>query len=516
MNERADGRGWWPLAAVALALAWGLGPAVPALLRGELIGQPYTDLYPAVWGLHWFASHQPGLPTVASELAWPEGMGFYYSAPLRGWAAWPLLATGLPLAWTWNLLLLAARVASPLLAYAWLRAEGARPSGAITGAAVFGCAAMFHGYAVEGIVEGTDAWTLPLWGLLVARRRLVPSILAFWLVIASSWYLGLAGLLVAVVRAREHRIVWLSALGGLLLAMPLWWLFSGAFPAASPLPSEIRAAMGVSLGIPAPGLLPGDNPFAITGYLGWLPLLLFMMGARRRPWLAGGAALCWLLALGAGPWYQLPGLSMVRFPYRLVAASLFLGAPVVAQVVGRWRWGGLLGFAIAAELLLLSPVEPVLPSSPVELPRTYAPVTGEVLLEVPGPVAMAPGTLNRSRPRARYLLYYAVRHGAASPWAPDFNGVSSGEQHPWLDSWRALDPLEELGGPSLPDVAALEAQGVRQVMLHPGELGSSVELARQALEAAGWRWIARGAHQELWQAPQVPSPEVGEGLGDDD
>ncbi len=515
MNERPAGCRWWATAAL-LALLWGLGPALPALFSGELIGQPYTDLYPAVWGLHWFASHQPGLPTVATELAWPEGMGFYYSSPLRGWLAWPLLASGLPLVWTWNLLLVLARLATPLLSYAWLRAEGARPAGALTGAAVFGCAAMFHGYAVEGIVEGTDAWTLPLWGLLAARRRLLPSILAFWLVIASSWYLGLAGLLVALVRAREDRTIWISAVGGALLALPLLWLFLGAFPAATPLAPAIRAAMGVSLGVPSPGLLPGDNPFAITGYLGWLPLVLFLMGARRRPWLAGGAALCWLLALGVGPWYQLPGLSMVRFPYRLVAASLFLGAPVVAQVAGRWRWGGALGFAVAAELLLLSPIEPVLPSSTAQLPGSYAAVAPEVLLEVPGPVAMPPGRINRSRPRARYLLYYAVGHGAPSPWAPDFNGVSSAEQHPWLRSWRALDPLEDLAEPGLPDVATLEAHGVRQVMLHPGELGSSVERARQALEAAGWRGIARGAHQELWQAPQVPSPMEGEGLGDRD
>jgi hypothetical protein len=490
----------WLLAGL-LALLWGLGPALPALLRGELIGQPFTDLYPAVWGLHWFASHQPGLPTVAAELAWPEGMGFYYSSPLHGWLAWPLLTLGLPLAATWNLLIVMARVAGPLLAFAWLRAEGAKPAGALAGAAVFGCAPMFHGYAVEGIVEGTDAWTLPLWGLLVARRRLVPSILAAWLVIASSWYLGLAALLVAVVRAREHRLVWISMLGGLLLAAPLWWLFSGAFPAATPLPSEIRAAMGVQPGLPTPGVLPGLNPFAITGYLGWLPLLLFMMGARRRPWLAGGAALCWLLALGAGPWYALPGLAMVRFPYRLVAASLFLAAPMVATVAERWRWGGALGFAVALEFLLLSPVEPILPSAPLAVPRAYSAVEPTVLLEIPGPVAMPPGEINRSRPRARYLLYYQAAHGAASPWAPDFNGVAGGEQAPWLASWRALDPLETSEDPARPDVRALEDQGLTQVMLHPAELGGGAELARRALTLAGWACSAQDDQQELWVAP---------------
>ncbi len=492
-------RAW--LGAGLLALLWGLGPALPAMLRGELIGQPYTDLYPAVWGLQWFASHQPGLPTVAPELAWPDGMGFYYSSPLRGWLAWPLLAAGLPLPWAWNLLLVLARVAGPLLAFAWLQAEGMKPSGALAGAAIFGCAPMFHGYAVEGIVEGTDAWTLALWGLLVARRRWLPAVVAFWLVIASSWYLGLAGLLVAVVRGREHRAVWLSALGGLLLAAPLWLLFSAALPAAEPIPPEIRSAMGASLGLPSPGLLPELNPFAITAYLGWIPTLLFLMGARRRPWLAGGAALCWLLALGAGPWYLLPGLELVRFPYRLVAASLFLAAPVVATVAGRWRWGGLLGFAIAAEFLLLAPVEPILPGAPAEHPAAYAAVAPTVLLEVPGPVAMPPGRVNRSRPRARYLLYHQHAHGAASPWSPDFNGLSTGEQAAWLDSWRALDPLEGPDPPARPDVRALEGQGIRQVMLHPEELGPSSALARQALEAAGWSPRDSAGELELWVAP---------------
>ncbi len=489
----------WALVGL-LALLWGVGLALPALLQGQLIGHPYTDLYPSVWGLQWFVSHQPSIPTVASELAWPDGMGFYYSSPLHGWVAWPLLALGTPLPWAYNLTLLAARVAGPLLAFAWLRAENAKPAGAVAGAVLFGCAPMFHGYAVEGIVEGTDAWTLALWGLLVARRRFVPSLLAFALVVASSWYLGLAGLLVALVRAREHRVVSISALGGLLLAAPLWYLFSTAFPEAAPLPLDVRAAMGTSMQVPSPGVQPGLQPFAATGYLGWIALVLFLMGARWKPWLAGGAAGCWLLALGVGPWYELPGLEMVRFPYRLVAASLFLGAPVVALVVGRHRWGWAAAPLILVEFLLLSPVEPLLPSAPVELPGAYAEVESKVLLEVPGPVAMPPGEINRSRPRARYLLYHQAFHGAASPWAPDFNGVANGEQAPWLASWRALDPLENPAEPAAPDVSALESQDISQVMLHPKELGTRVDLARAALEAAGWNKTAGGHDEELWSS----------------
>ncbi|MFH1467803.1 MAG: hypothetical protein ABIO70_25685 [Pseudomonadota bacterium] len=488
--------------ALLLALAWGVLPALPALLHGHLIGQPFTDLYPSVWGLHWFAAHQPGLPTMAPELAWPDGAGFYYSSPIHGWAAWPLLAAGLPLPWVWNLTLLAARLAGPLLAFTWLRAEGLEARGALVGAALFGCAPTLHGYAVEGIVEGTDAWTLALWGLLLARRRPLAAAAAFALVVASSWYLGLAGLMVAAARTREGPRAPLTALGGTLLALPLWFLFHGAFSAAAPLDPAVRVAMGTALTLPRPGLLSGLNPFALTSYLGFVALGLFALGARRRPWLAAGAALCWLLSTGWGPWYALPGLAMVRFPYRLVVAALFLAAPIAGLAAQRWRYGAWLAAAIVAEGLLLSPVEPILPEAPAALPAPYAEVAPTVLLEVPGPVALPPGQVNPSRPRARYLLYYQAFHRAASPWRFDFNFVAPSGQAPWLATWRALDPVEQVEAPvQPPSVAALLAAGVGQVMLHPRELGGRAPLAREALREAGWERVAADDEQELWAAP---------------
>ena len=72
-----------------------------------------------------------------------------------------------------------------------------------------------------------------------------------------------------------------------------------------------------------------------------------------------------------------------------------------------------------------------------------------------------------------------------------------------LDSWRALDPLEEPTTPTdPPDVPALQRVGVTQVMLHPGELAGRAELARMALVAAGWSRQAADADQELWIAPR--------------
>ncbi len=511
MSDPAPGSAaprWW-LAAAALAVLWGVGPAVPALLEGGLLGHPWTDLYPSAWGLHWFASHQPGLPLTARELGWPDGLGFYYSSPLHGWAAWPLLAAGVPAAAAYDALLLAARVAGVLLAFAWLKAEGRGGPGALAGAALFACAAIFHGYAVEGIVEGVDAWTLPLWGLLVARRRPLAAAVAFALVIASSWYLGAAALLVAAVRARESRATWLSAAAGTLLALPLFLAFRGAFPDAVPLDPAVRAAMGTPLRVPSPGLLPGVHPFGMSAYVGWLGTALFLAGARRRPWLAVGAVACWVLSLGVGPWYDWPGPSMIRFPYRLVAATLFLAAPVAGAVVDglarRSRWAAVAGPLVALEAWLLSPVEPLLPASSARVPAIYGQVEPTVLLEIPGPVALPPGVPNPSRPRARDLLWYAASHGAASPWRPDFNALAPPREPPWLASWRSVDPVSPRNGdsaPSVPDVAGTSAAGVRQVMVHGEEVATDrAKLLYGALSAAGARLVASEGDLRLYLLP---------------
>ena len=125
----------WTLAAIALALAWGVVPAMPALARGELIGHGLTDLYPSVWGLWHFSEADGVLPDRTTLLAHPGGMGFYFSSPLKGWLAIPLMPV-LGLTGTFNLLTLAARTGTVLAAFAAARAWGLRGPGALTAAAV--------------------------------------------------------------------------------------------------------------------------------------------------------------------------------------------------------------------------------------------------------------------------------------------------------------------------------------------------------------------------------------------
>ncbi len=477
----ASGPAGW-LAMFALAAAWAILPAIHPLLRGDIVGSPFTDLYPSVWGLAWFADHQPGLPTFVTTLAAPAGMPFYYSSPLHGWLGTLPAWLGGP-AFAYNFTLLAARFATVAVSFGAFRAGGLRWEGALAAAGVYGASPFFHGYAVEGIVEGTDGWTLPLWAWAVIRKQRVASVAAFALVVVSSWYLGMVACLLALAWGVRERTAWLSLGGGLVVASPFLVLFLGEFAAASPLPDAVRASMGATLDLAVPGVFPGENPFAITTWIGFSAILLALPSVTLRPGLGLGVLLCAILSLGRGPWYDLPVLEAVRFPYRWHAGTLFCLAPLVGATVDRLghRWLALLP---VLEGLLLSRVEPLLPGAPADVPALYDRIRGPLLLDVPGPVAMPPGQINGSRPRAKYLLYYQAFHRAGSPWAPDFNGVSGAVAAPWLATFASWDPLLK-ATPLPPDLAGARAHGVTQILVHRRDLRGNADPFVHALREAG-------------------------------
>lgn len=451
-------------------------PLLPAVIAGGVPGSPHTDLYPALWGLGWFADHvAEGLPTFAPELAAPAGMPFYFSSPLHGWAAAPLVPlVGVPASYTIGLV--AARIATVLCAYGAGRALFLHPGAALVLAAVYGCAPYFHGHAVEGIIEGTDGWALALWVWMAARQRWAAAAGAAALVVLSSWYLAMAGLFVAVAVLPWRWRATASFFAGLAVVSPALIAFLSSFPAREPLDAAVRAAMGTSLDFWArPGVASGLNPFAKTSWIGLLAPALAAASFRRHPWLAAGTLVAWVLSLGIGPWWDLPGLQAVRFPYRLHAATL-LGLGLLAArtlddrsaTLGR---SAVIALAIVTEGLLLSPIEPVLPVAPIEVPASFRALEGKVVLSIPGPVAMPPGQVNPSRERARYVLYWGAVAGTRTPWAPDFNAVGAiGREAPVLDAVRSWDPLTGRD-PERFTVEALRAAGIDAVVVHRDQLG---------------------------------------------
>lgn len=481
-----------------LALAWAVLPAAPALLQGELLGHRYTDLYPSVWGLWAFSESTELLPRHTGLLGFPQGMDWVYSSPIKGTLARGLIPL-LGVVGTWNLLVVVARAATVLAAWAAARAWGLGRAGALAAAAIYGCAPFFQGYAVEGIVEGTDGWTLALWAWAIGRGRPLLAVPLMALTIASSWYLGAAGLLLAVLAAPWRRAT-LPSLAAPLLAAPLVLAFAGAFPEAAPLPDAVRAAMGAPLAPRPPGLAEGLNPFALSTWVGvLLPLLL--VATRSR--LALLALLPFALSLGVGPWFDLPGVELMRFPYRLHAATLAvlaLAGGRAAEALGRPRLAWVLGPALVLEGLLLSPVEPMIPGSPTEVPAAYAAVEGPVL-ELPGPRASPPGEIDRSRPRSRYLLWYQVAHGQPSPWVPPFNAVGVARRdQPVLDLLAAYDPLAGDPPGPLPDgvVPDLADLGLRTVVLHRRDLGAEHTRALlDGLQAQGARRVMNDGEADL-------------------
>ncbi|MCB9781121.1 MAG: hypothetical protein H6742_21320 [Alphaproteobacteria bacterium] len=490
-------------------------PALPAWSRGALLGHGGTDLYPSVWGLWWWSQSERLLPLHTALLAFPDGMDLYYGSPLKGLlgkAVIPMFG----LLHGWNLLVVAARVATVLAAGAAGRAFGLGPRGALVAAAVYGCAPTFHGFAVEGIVEGTDGWTLALWAWAIGRRRHLLAVPLLALTVLSSWYLGAAGLLLAALAGLRDRRAWASLLAPVLVA-PAILAFASSFPEAAPLPDAVRAAMGSPLRLWDPALLdPSPRPFAISAWIGLLAPLLALYA--RRPWLAL-AAIPAVLSLGIGPWYDLPGLELLRFPYRLHTATLAIlalaagvGADRLGARFGRAAW--LLGPLVALEGLLLSPVEPMLPGASAEVPAIYAEVDGP-LLELPGPVAMPPGALNMSRPRARYLLYFQAAHQQPSPWVPDLNGVGTAAEASRLAPFAAWDPLVSAAAPdALPadTLADLAGRGVAQIMVQRRELGPErAERLEAALRDHGAVLRADDGRRALFDLASSPPPGAGAG-----
>jgi hypothetical protein len=495
-----------PLVAWALAIAWGVLPAAPALAAGQLIGHGFTDLYSEVWAMWFVGTHAPRIPTHTTLFGFPEGMPLYVLASCKGWIA------GLFLPWlgvlaTHDLLTLVSRVLTVGLAFHAARAWGLADGSSIVAAAVFGASPYFHGYAVEGIIEGMDGWPLALWAWAVARQRILFSIAALALCIVVSFYLGAAACLLAVMATPLRPKAALS-LFGIVLAAPVIRAFLGTLVDGTgvQIPTAVRAAMGAHLSVREPGSLSSFHWSANTTWVGFITLGL---AATSRSRLAFAALVPFVLSFGALPIYTLPVFSLLRFPYRWHAATLAILALAAGRSADRFRFRTAAAFALAvvAEGMLLSPIEPILPGSDGAIPGIYEHVRGP-LLELPGPLSRPPGSPNPGRERFRYLAYFQTSHRAPSPWRFDVNGLFPGGPAS-LEFLRAWDPDSRVPRrPVPPDlVARLRAIGIVDVMVQTAVMGSErAEPLLDGLRVQGAEQIANDGERVLLRLAAATPP----------
>ena len=484
---------WVPV--LIFAVCWGVVPALPAISTGQLLGHPWTDLYPSVWGMWWFASEQAYviptvLPMFAEGLGAPDGIPFFYSSPLHGALATPLLSS-FSLITTWNILTIAARIGTVLAGYIAAKAWGLSSRGSLVAAVLFGCSPFFHGYAVEGIVEGVDGWPLALWLWAVATKRKLLSALFFGLTIISSFYMAATAMVLALFIGPR---CWVGVAGGLLLSTPFLYGFSSSFMGDSSVAPEVRRSMGSSIGLWEPALFTeGIQPFAKSSWIGFTAGFLCLVSGIKHRRVAVVGIIFWLLSLGVGPVYSLPLFSEIRFPYRFHAGTLV----VMAYLVGRWiddlapssRLYGKHTFIaglLILEGMVLGPVETIIPSASGDIDEVHNMTSGAIVLDIPGPVAMPPNVRNPSRVRARDFLFGQTLNGTRSPWIPDFNSIGIvSTEHPDLEIVRQLDPLVSGETPtSLPTLSWVDG-----IIIHPSQLGDRTETIEALLNASGWRHI---------------------------
>ena len=466
-----------------LALAWGVLPAVPALLKGAMLGHPYTDLYPSVWGMWIFADAQPGFPVWTEQIGAPRGMGFYYSSPLHGWLAWPLLPV-FGIVGTWNFITILFRCSGVLAAHWAGRAWGLGHRGAIVAAAIYGCSPFFQGYAVEGIAEGVISWALPLWLGFLAKGKTLQGGIAFFLTVIGSWYMAATACLLAALMPKK---AWKSSTLGLLFAAPAIWASMGAFPEREALSAGVQQLMGTDPGFWTPGIQDGLNPFAKTSWLGFVALGLAVSQVKKHPRILAAMAGFWVLSLGLSLTSSLPLFSELRFPYRLHAGTLVLLAYLAGHAADRLRWGAWLAPLIVLEGLLLSPIEPKIPYSEFRPTPVYQNIEGNILLDIPGPLEKPPGEINPSRPWARWYLFGHLEHGMASPWRPDFNSIGTSQpSDDWLHDIARLHRHHTDAFDEIPSRLHIDAS-VDHIVLHHELLGRSrAKDIHNRLQKEGW------------------------------
>ncbi len=481
--------------AVALVVTY---PLVTNLGR-RLLGSERSDLWFHVWGYWWMKESLLGqlrLPVHTHHINYPDGGILFLIDPLGSLLSLPLqLLFGLTVAY--NLVALLNLVFAATAAYYLIRyllARGGAPDTppllclpALVGGVVFGFSPHLLGEIENGITETFHAGWIPVYALLLlrifdcpSRRRAMALGLCLFVAFFANAYYGIFCLLLSVLALIGHlikdrkavlskRFVQAMAVAVacfVVPAVPYYLGFSAAHESPeslvhrNPEPPALDVLVRNKAFITeATSLLlvrdrdsdrfrgEGDHFSNIT-YLGYIPLILFMLGAslaaRRRGRHLWSATFAIFLVLTLGPvlvvdgqvtmlgddsyltlpFYHLftrvPYLCLVSHPYRLTVMTMLALAVVAGYAVDhflpRFRgWPRRAGVtaAVAAGILIEtvngSPIVHPMSLTDNHVPNYYSEAVGKgALLNVPMTFC---GTNQR-----RVYYYYQTRHRRPVPF----------------------------------------------------------------------------------------------------
>ena len=408
---------------------------MPALWQGGIAGSPYTDLYPSIWSLwateDWWGQWRTGW------LNTPDGQNWYPSTLLLGTAIIPLKSL-VPIGTLYNWLMIGSRCLGCFSFYLAGRAWGSSHFSGLLFMVVVSMSPMIHGFAVEGIIEGTQIWPLGFWLWSIHRSSTKLSIFFGCLIILSNWYWACIWGILQTIRVTKQSSEAPLLIGPILLTSPWWFGFLGQ-GTTDPISSDVLRMMGFQFGFPTPHWLTSANPFAQSNYIGWVLIFWSLMIIRRKsthkPLFIVG--LGFVLSLGLSWMQSFPILSAIRFPYRLhlmtlIGLVLWIGCNTKWRSQHRkWIW------LILLEQILCPSIDALIPISQAHFPEYVAMIDGPIL-EVPGPLNRPPGVIDPSKPRSRYLFYYQTEYAQPSGWRFSFNGLHTPTE--CFAETRIIDP----------------------------------------------------------------------------
>ena len=447
----------------------------PALLSGQLIGNPDVDVWNHIWG-YWFVADalaQGHLPWHTDLLGAPQG-GTLFFVDLPG----ALLTVPITLLFgagvSWNLMMLVRVAAAGMFSHLLCRRISGEGAHNVVAGVAYATTPFLWCELANGISEVVATGWIPALLWLAERARegsrrdaLVLGVVGGLSVWANFYFAATAALLVGIGWAwgrANWRGFLLAGVVGLAVGGPALVAIRASVEAPDALvrrSAELNRQLAAHNAVdPRVYAMPGDfqsvdlattygEPFRHTGYLRWSVIVLAAVGARKlgrssRRWLAlAGVS----LALGLGPylwwgddfvrmgsalfslpfaWLQklIPDLAITH-PLRLsIGAQAIAAALAGAALVGRpGRWVAVVAAVPAVEMAVASAATWPVPVSPSPVPAIYTTIAASpdprAVLDLPAEVGTTMAT--------SAVFWYQTVHRHPVPYKPDARAGSSGD-----------------------------------------------------------------------------------------